>query len=47
MDERTERRFRDIEGLCDWVEADVDLIRRETDYARRLLEEEPARAPRP
>ena len=39
MDERTERRWRDIEELVDWVEGNLRDLRREMDYARSLSEQ--------
>ncbi len=36
MNEKTERRWRDIEELVDWVEGNLRDLRREMDYARSL-----------
>ena len=36
MDEKTERGWRDIEELVDWVEGNLRDLRREMDHARSL-----------
>ena len=36
MDEKTERRWRDIEELVDWVEGNLRDLRREMAHARSL-----------
>jgi hypothetical protein len=36
VDEKTERRWRDIEELVDWVEGNLRDLRREMDHARSL-----------
>jgi hypothetical protein len=38
VDEKTERRWRDIEELVDWVEGNLRDLRREMDHARSLSE---------
>lgn len=40
MNEKNERRWRDLEALVDWVESNLHDLRREMRYARRLLDED-------
>jgi hypothetical protein len=39
VDEKTKRRWRDIEELVDWVEGNLRDLRREMDHARSLSEQ--------